>query len=347
LGSTSSASTIASNATLSTVYTVSVTNVFGCSGLFTKTLTVKPTPILSITGNTAICTGQSTSLTVSGAPTYTWNTSATTSSIAITPTTTTTYSVVSTNSLGCSGTASTNVIVNNYPTLFFVTASTVVCSGQTATLAAGGASTYTWDTGANTSSITPTPTVNTTYTVTGANGLCTSSLTTSVSVNPLPIVNLTANTYSSCLNGANIGLNGSPSGGAYSGTNVTGVIFTPGAVAGTFTPTYAYTNTVTGCSKTASISIIVSPCAGITANTNNSNTLKAYPNPNSGVFTIEFANGAEKTVQISDLTGRIVLEFATVEDAFNVNITALANGVYYVKVQSANSVNDVFKLIKQ
>ncbi len=47
-----------------------------------------------------------------------------------------------------------------------------VCSGSSTTLTAGGATSYTWSTGATTSSIVITPTANTTYSVTGATGTC-------------------------------------------------------------------------------------------------------------------------------------------------------------------------------
>ncbi|MDO8999224.1 MAG: T9SS type A sorting domain-containing protein [Bacteroidota bacterium] len=50
-----------------------------------------------------------------------------------------------------------------------------VCAGTSATLTAGGATNYTWSTGATTPSIVITPTANSTYTVVGAIGTCTDS----------------------------------------------------------------------------------------------------------------------------------------------------------------------------
>ena len=49
--------------------------------------------------------GQTASLTPSGATSYTWNTSATTSVIAVSPTTTITYTVNGTDANGCIGSA--------------------------------------------------------------------------------------------------------------------------------------------------------------------------------------------------------------------------------------------------
>jgi len=73
---------------------------------------------------------------------------------------------------------------------------------------------------------------------------------------------------------------------------------------------------------------------------------KLYPNPNSGIFTVELKNGLNKTIQVTDLTGRIVLEDNSSADKFNVDINTLANGVYYVKIIS-NNASSVLKVIKQ
>lgn len=67
---------------------------------------------------------------------------------------------------------------NSLPSINSTTSSTLICSGETSTLTANGASTYTWSTGANGASIVVSPTITTTYTVNGtySNG-CTNSST--------------------------------------------------------------------------------------------------------------------------------------------------------------------------
>jgi hypothetical protein len=61
----------------------------------------------------------------------------------------------------------------------------MICAGQIATLTASGASSYTWNTGANTASTTDSPSVTTTYTVTGDNGTgCTGTTTVTQVVSP-------------------------------------------------------------------------------------------------------------------------------------------------------------------
>jgi hypothetical protein len=70
--------------------------------------------LVSISGNTAICVGQSVTYSASGATTYTWNTQANTSTIAVSPIISTTYTVSGINSNnGCTGTASITVQVSH------------------------------------------------------------------------------------------------------------------------------------------------------------------------------------------------------------------------------------------
>lgn len=72
-----------------------------------------------------------------------------------------------------------------------------LCLGNTTTLTAGGAgTTYTWSTGANTSSIVVMPTVNTTYTLVASDGTCTARKTITVTVNNPTI---TATNVSACI----------------------------------------------------------------------------------------------------------------------------------------------------
>ena len=342
-GATSSS--IAATPTANTTYTAMGTNtITGCMGMAIKTISVNALPIISITSNSAICSGNSTTLTASGANTYTWNTGANTSVIAATPTSNTTYTAMGTNSVtGCVGMAMQTVSVNAIPTVSVN--SGAICAGTSFTMVASGASTYTYSSG----SAVVSPTANASYNVTGSSAAgCVSSNTavSSVTVNALPSVSLSAAQTTACTNGSTITLTGSPAGGTYTGTNVSGTIFTPGASAGTFMPTYAYTSTVTGCSKTATTTIIVSVCTGIDSKIAGLSGIELYPNPNTGIFIIELNNGLNKTIQVTDLTGRIVLEDNTNSDKFNVNINALVNGIYYVKVISNNAV-EVFKVIKQ
>lgn len=91
--------------TPSTTQTYTVTGLAnnGCKARTTKTITVNQLPTLSaITNNTLLCTGQTASLSVTGAASYTWSTNENTSTIVVSPTVQTTYTVNGTDSNGCS-----------------------------------------------------------------------------------------------------------------------------------------------------------------------------------------------------------------------------------------------------
>lgn len=222
-----------------------------------------------------------------------------------------------------------------------------VCAGGSTALNANGASTYTWSTGATGNVIAVTPSVTTTYSVNGDNGAgCVGTGTVEVFVNQLPTVSLTAASTTACTNGPTISLTGSPTGGVYTGSNVSNGVFTPGATAGTFIPGYNITSTVTGCSNTATLTMVVSVCTDIQSKTASLKGLSVYPNPNLGEFTVELANGLNKTIELTDLTGRIIFTESSEKDKISVNIRALANGVYFVKIKGADS-TDIIKVVKQ
>jgi len=129
---------------------------------------------LSVTGNNSICLGQNTTLTALGSTSYTWNTGSNSSAINVSPTTTTNYTV-SSIAASCSNTAVYTVSVTPPPTL--TVTGTPYCAGQTTTVTASGANSYTWSTGATTNSIVVSPLVNSTYTLIGSSlPSCTSAI---------------------------------------------------------------------------------------------------------------------------------------------------------------------------
>lgn len=86
-------------------YTVTGTDANGCENTAVSSLTVNALPNLTtMTTNTLLCTGETTTLSVMGASTYTWSTTETTTDIAVSPTVQTTYTVEGTDANGCSNT---------------------------------------------------------------------------------------------------------------------------------------------------------------------------------------------------------------------------------------------------
>lgn len=146
------------------------------------TVTVNALPIVSVNSG-SICSGSSFTINPTGASTY----SISGGFAIVSPTTNASYNITGTSAQGCvsSNTAVSSVAVNSLPTITAITNNTLLCTGETTSLTASGASNYLWNTSATTSVIAISPTVTTNYTVNGtdANGCSNSStITQSVSL---------------------------------------------------------------------------------------------------------------------------------------------------------------------
>jgi len=159
------------NPLISTTYTVTVSNSFGCSATDDVIINVTPKPILTISKDTSICGGQTVQLIASGGGTYKWSTNETTSSIIVTPSITSFYTVIVTNN-NCSVTGTVKVEVIGNLGLVTATPDPTICKGVGVGLKVTGGSTYLWNTGAKTDSIFVNPTIDSTYSVTVSSGNC-------------------------------------------------------------------------------------------------------------------------------------------------------------------------------
>jgi hypothetical protein len=137
--------------------------------------------------NPLICSGQSLTLTTNAISNYSWSTGATTPSLVVSPTTNTVYALTATSPSNCTTSRSITVTVSSGPPVLSVTQSTTsTCLGNTVSLDASGALTYTWSHGIS-SNVSFTPAATTVYTVTGQNGCGTTQATATVTVSPLPV----------------------------------------------------------------------------------------------------------------------------------------------------------------
>lgn len=166
-------------------YTLSLTDANNCA--LSPGLAITQPAALSLTAtasSTAVCNGSPVTLNATGAGTYTW-TNGIANGVAFSPSVTATYTVNGTDINGCSGSAAVSVTVNALPALSAATSKATLCAGQTATLTAAGAVSYTWSTSQQTAAIDVSPTVTTTYTLsgTGANG-CVGTLAVVQNVSP-------------------------------------------------------------------------------------------------------------------------------------------------------------------
>jgi hypothetical protein len=343
-----SGSSITVSPATTTTYTVNGTAVNGCIRTDSITVGVYPVPtVTSTSSNPAFCNGGNTTLAAIGASTYAWSPgNLTGDSITVAPNSTLSYTVTGTDTNGCTNTSVQLVTVYPLPTVNATASSSPVCQGSTTTLIGTGATTYVWQPGnLNGSSVTVTPATTTNYTVTGtdANG-CTNTYIIGVSVLPPPNLIVYSSLTVCCKNDAAVFLTGIPGGGTWSGTAVVGSTFSPPVAGiGVHVCTYTYIDQY-GCTNTATVSITVNDCVGITEAQDNDG-ISFYPNPNNGNFTVGVAsdNVREMKMEIIDLQGRLIYaeQIGGISSGFSkeINLTGIADGAYYVRFTSENNIH--------
>lgn len=271
--------------TSNTSYSLAAADPNGCASNTVFALTVNPLPNVNLSStNASVCAGNTIALFASGsASTYSWSTGQTGSSITPIPASNTTYSLFGFSALGCVKTVTTGVTVDSFtPT---VTSSTAICEGQSIQLTATGATTVLWNTGSVFSSISVTPGVTTSYTVTGRGpNSCVGSAITTVSVNPTPSLLASASRTSICKGEKSV----------LTATGATSYTWSTGAsgFSLSLTPTIAIQQTYSvtgnnefGCESTTTVSLKVNACTGIES-TDLTRFVTVYPNPAKSVLTL-------------------------------------------------------------
>jgi PKD repeat protein len=257
--------------------------VTSCTTMYSNIIliTVNPIPSVGVSPTAAtICANSPTTLTASGATSYTWtptgglsapNAATTTANPAVT----TTYTV-SGLANGCSGNATVTVTVNTNPIITITPASSTICSGGSVSLSASGASSYSWSPGTGLSTITSpstlaSPTTTTTYTVTGSTGTCSGSSTVVVTVKSLPTITSQPVNASVCSNGtASFNVTASGSGITYQWQEKVGPLdFTNIVDNSTFTGTATSSLTINMATSSMSTNqyqcVLSGTCPGVTS----------------------------------------------------------------------------------
>lgn len=315
--------------TTTTTYEVVGSTGSNCSDSEVITILVEPAPTVAATAtNATICVGESTTISASGADSYTWDNGLNAGgSHSVSPTTTTVYNVVGeTTAAGCTNSASVVVNVEDVPDITASASNSDLCEGQSTNLSANGASSYVWSPGAglndvNGSSVVATPTSTTTYEVEGSNscGSTTESITISVSLSPnTPVITQSGNDLSVSLQpGESVEwmLNGD-------------VVGTTSTI--TMTENGQYTAVVTnefGCSESVSGNFEMDT-TGLNEN-DLSNQLLIYPNPSSGIVHLKLEGfESEVSLTIVDAVGRVVEASRTVENNSKIDLSQFETGIY-------------------
>ena len=194
-----STNTISVYPAVTTVYTVTGTDANGCSSSTSFTVTVNPLPLVVSPAAPVICSGDSIALTMTGALNYHWSLQTgiisangpDSSTVTVSLTQTTCYTVTGYSLEGCSATTSFCVTVNPNPVAVIVPGGpTVFCAGDSVDLMATPAGTYLWNTTDTIQTIHVNASGTFVVTVTDSNGCVGVSPPVSVTVNqnPQPVI---------------------------------------------------------------------------------------------------------------------------------------------------------------
>ena len=251
-----------------TTYTVTGTDLSGCTSTATVSLTVNalPTVTASATPNDSVCVGGTFTLNGLGANTYSWSGGIVNGAPnnAVTPGTST-YTVTGTDANLCSSTGTISIVRLALPIVgSTATPGTTLCQGETLTLNGTGASSYSWSGGVTNgnpfAAITPGV-----YTVTGTTAFgCSNTSTVTINLNANPTISSNASPSNIVCDGDSIILSGSGANSyAWSGGITDGVGF-PVSLS---TTTYTVTGTdLNGCTGTATETLTINalPTIGVT-----------------------------------------------------------------------------------
>ncbi len=168
---------------------------------------------------------------------------------------------------------------------------------------------------------------------------CDSIVRLTLTVEENPIVTLTLNEDSTCENEGLITLSGgNPAGGTYAGPGIVSGIFNPElAGVGNHLITYSYTNSK-NCSNEATNEIIVTNCISSNVNSLRQSDIYVYPNPINDELYFNFNNNGTVTLEIFDITGKLVLEKLNIKSSIKINTTLFEKGIYTWRVGTSSGI---------
>lgn len=337
---------------VTTTYTVTGTDINGCSNSDQVVVHVNLLPNVSAGTDTAVCVNGSVQLLATGASTYVWDPNASLSNLNVanpiaSPTGPTTYFVTGTDANGCENSAQVTVDIYSVPTIS-AGSDVSICFGDSTQLNATGGVIYVWTFSTTLSDFVianpwAQPVITTTYTVTGtdANG-CSNIDNVVVTVNPLPTPPVIALDsvfiYSNYPTGNQWYLNGNPILGE---TNDT-VNYAEVGQNGGYTVLYTDAN---GCSAFSSASNVVI-IFDVGVEEESPLSVKIYPNPSSGLINLDLIEGADQ-LMVTSLSGEVIWFENNLNSGINtLDLSDLADGTYLVRIVIGERIITK-KLIKQ
>ncbi len=255
------------------VYTVTGASL-GCVSSTTVGVGYNVIPTVAVNSG-SICSGNNFTITPTGASSYSYSGG----SDVVSPLTTTDYTVTGTTA-GCSSTAVSSVSVSTTPTISLLSGG--ICPGDSYTITASGADTYTYSSG----SAVVTPVATTSYSVTGSNldGCIGNTAVTTVTVSSVLIFNV--NSGAVC------------AGNSFTMSPVGAATYTYSSGSAVVTPSASSVYTITGasasgCLGTATSSVTVNAYPVVTVNSGaicSGNSFTMIP---SGATTYSYSSGSD------------------------------------------------------
>lgn len=342
-------SSIVVSPTKTTRYPVLVKGPNGCEKLEYVWAIMREKPAITPYPDT-ICKGDVATISASGGITYNWGALGNTPTVQVNNVVTSTaIPLTITDIHSCTNTGSVDIIVRNTPGLSVD--NPTICDGGTATVKANTYipnSTYTWSGSGTGQTISVKPTVTTDYSVTATDPFgCTVSGKSTVTVKAKPIVKFNPTVpISVCDDLRSINLEANPTGGIFSGKNVTFATFYPKvSQIGDFTVYYNYDEPGNaGCSGSDSIIINVKSCKVTTAinSITGVTEVSTYPNPFNNQINLEINAGEPAKIQLNmiDMTGKLIaakeLSLSNGVNATSFETSHMPAGSYMIRITKDN-----------
>ncbi len=345
-GVTTSAATFISSGT----YIISVSDTHGCINTDTVTVAAGQSLTVNLPADTTACSDSVLTLNAgSGFTSYTWSTGASTSYLYVTASGT--YSVTVTNNTGCSGEASVSVTTGQSPVVS-LGPDTTDCSPVVLNAGTGFTS-YLWNTGASTETITISTAGNYSVTVSNSTGCKGSSSVVIDSCASVVVVGCGSPTAKFHVQSVDPGntvtlidnsLISKPMSyvwnfGDGDTSHQKGSVVHTYANPGTYHVTLTIHDSCGGVSTTTEeIDVNVTGITAISGLT----SLNLYPNPNNGSFNLDLntQTGGHYTISVLNQLGQIVLnrntEIVVGRNTLTMDASMLASGIYMVELMSGN-----------
>ena len=270
-----------------------------------------PVPGL-VTSHTSptVCAGESVTLSAtSSAQTYSWVGIDTTAQVIVTPSANVIYTLVARWGF-CRDTVLFSQTVNPSPTVSVSKSSAYICAGQTMTITASGANSFSWTNISAGSQVTVNPGSTTVYTVTGTSDGCSDTELVTATVAPLPVLTVQQSHTMAC-KGWSVSLfaQGASSYQWSNSSPLQGISFTAQN-----TGTYMVTGTSSlGCVSQKTILQQVQDCTGLNEE-GLAGLATIYPNPFGSMLYIRQSGSVPLRIVVKDVTGRVIADLYVEND---------------------------------